>query len=492
MVIVLLISLYTTRVVLHVLGIVDYGVYNVVCGFVLMFSFLNTSMSNGIQRFYNYEYGKNGESGANKVYCTSIYSQAFLAITIVVLIEIVGIWYLHNKMVIPIERKLAADWIFQFSIIMFIIGVMQAPYMAAVIAHERLDFLAVVSVLEAVIKLGAVYLLTIVPIDKLIAYGIATTTLSTFVAVLYYIYCKINFKEIKFQKGLDITMFKQMVSFSGWNLFGAFSNMMRGQGINLILNLFYGPVVNAARGVAMQVNTGVTGLVTSILTPVRPQVVQSYARGEMERVFNLTYTISKFSIYFLLFLSLPLCMELEFILKLWLDESIPQHTQAFIVIVLLTSGILIPMSAQATLVHSSGNMRAYQVIGSIVKIFSVPIAFVMMKYGYEPEWALIMVFIFDAIGLVVGMFIIRNIMPFSITEYSKKVFLPVIPIAAISYGASLLVHTVVENGITRFVLVILTSSLVMLVSIYSIGMSRNEKKLVTDMIVSKIRKQSKR
>lgn len=489
MVIVLLISLYTTRVVLQILGVVDYGVYNVVCGFVLMFSFLNTSMSNGIQRFFNFEYGRNGETGANKVYCTSIYIQVLLALILVVIVEIVGVWYLHNKMVIPNDRMMAAEWIFQFAIFTFVIGIMQAPYMAAVIAHERMDFYAVISVLEAVLKLGVVFLLSSIRSDKLITYGVLTTAVCLFVAASYYIYCKCNFKEIKFQRGFDGNMFKQMLGFSGWNMFGSFSNMMRDQGINLILNFFFGPVVNAARGVAMQVNSGVTGLVQSILTPVRPQVVQSFARGEMNRVMNLTYTISKFSLIFLLVLSLPLCLEIDLVLKIWLGENVPMHTQAFIIIILLTSVILIPMSSQATLVHASGNMKKYQVYGSIVKILSIPIAFIMMKMGYAPEWALIMVLLFDALGLLVGMFIIRTLMPFSIIEYTRKVFFPVIPIALITFVSCLLVHISISNNIIRFFVVIVVSSLTCGIITYLIGLTRDEKYLISQLINSKISKQ---
>ena len=488
MVIVLLISLYTTRVVLQVLGVVDYGVYNVVCGFVLMFSFLKTSMGNGIQRFFNFEYGKNGEAGANKVYCTSIYIQALLAFLIVIIVELVGLWYLHNKMVIPDDRMVAAEWIFQFAIIMFVIGIMQAPFMAAVIAHERLDFYAIVSVLETVLKLALVFMLTFIHVDKLITYGAMSTIVSLFVAVSYYVYCKRNFKEIEFRRGLDKNMFKQMLGFSGWNLFGSFSNMMRDQGINLILNFFFGPVVNAARGVAMQVNSGVTGLATSIIIPVRPQVIQSYAKGEMKRVLNLTYTISKFCIFFLLMLSLPLCIELDFVLRIWLGNNIPQHTQAFIIIILLTSAVLIPMGALATLVHASGNMRAYQVIGSIVKIISVPVAFMLMRYGYSSEWALIMVLLFDTIGLVVGMVIIRGIMPFSVLEYCKIVFLPVIPIGVISFGAAFFIHTIITNEIARFLGVVMTSTIVMTFAIYIIGMTKTERQSVFVLIASKVKK----
>jgi len=194
MVIVLLISLYTTRVVLSILGVVDYGVYNVVCGFIAMFAFLNTSMSNGIQRFFNYEYGKSGEDGANKVYCTSLYIQALLALIVVITVELFGLWYLHNKMVIPDDRLIAAEWIFQLAMITFVLGIMQAPFAAAVTAHEKFDFYAVVSVLDAVLKLVIVYLIRTIPADQLVVYGILTTCVALINIFLYYFYCKSKFK----------------------------------------------------------------------------------------------------------------------------------------------------------------------------------------------------------------------------------------------------------------------------------------------------------
>lgn len=490
MVITLLISLYTTRVILQVLGEVDYGVYNVVCGFVLMFSFLNSSMSNGIQRFFNIEYGKNGEAGANRVYCTSLYIQTLLALIAVVIVEAVGLWYLHNKMVIPEERIVAAEWIFQLSIIMFVIGIMQAPYMAAVIAHERMDFYAVVNVIETVLKLGVVFLLKTINADKLITYGILTTLVCFLIWASYYTYCKRNFNEITFHKCLDKSIFRQMLGFSGWNLFGSFSNMMRDQGINMILNFFFGPSVNAARGVAMQVNSGVYGLVLSILTPVRPQVLQSYAKGDNDRVMNLTYTISKFSLYFLLLLAMPLCVEIDFILRIWLGDNIPQHTQAFVIIILLTSAILIPTSTQATLVHATGKMRTYQVIGGIAKVLSVPIAFVMLKMGYAPEWALIMVLLFDFIGMIVGMFIIRTLMPFRVCKYVKKVFFPIIPVATFAFLSSWMTHSFIGNEILRFLLVTLVSTLVISLMIYLVGMTKDEKTLMVQLANSKILRNS--
>lgn len=488
MVIVLIISLYTTRAVLKALGVIDYGVYNVVCGFVSMFAFLNTSMSNGIQRFFNFEYGKNGEQGANKVYISALIIQGLLCLIVFVLSETFGLWYLHNKMIIPSERMVASEWIFQFSIMNFLLIIMQVPYTAAVMAHEKMDFYAFVSILDVVLKLALVLALPFFPIDLLLVYGSFLTIISGVNFVLYYTYCKRKFSEIKINRDCMPTknMFKSMLGFSGWNVFGSFSNMMRDQGVNLILNLFFGPVVNAARGVAVQVNSAVMGLVKSMLTPVRPQVVQSYARGDMERVMNLTYTISKFSVFFLLLLSVPLIVEIDFVLKLWLGNNVPPHTSSFVAIILATNLILVPMSAQAALVHASGNMRNYQVIGSIVKFLSVPIAFFLLKFGMEPEWAFIMVLLFDAIGLVVGMIIIKGIMPFNITEYVVKVFIPILVVIVPVVGLSLCVHQLVKNEIVRFVLVCLSSTCAFALFVYFLGMTRPERNLAVKMIKEKI------
>ena len=488
MVLVLILSLYTTRAVLGVLGVEDYGVYNVVCGFVAMFAFLNTAMSHGIQRFFNYEYGRNGTKGANRVYVTALIIQILLGIIVVALTEIFGLWYLHNKMVIPEGRLFASEWIFQFSVISFLVVIMEVPYTAAVMAHEKMDFYAILSILDAVFRLIIALIIPFFGIDKLILYGLALLMMRILILLIDFIYCKRKFEEIVIPKRIVFhkELFLSMLGFSGWNLFGAFSNMLRDQGINLILNFFFGPIVNAARGVAMQVNGGVNGLVSSILTPVRPQVVQSYARGEIDRVMNLTYSISKFSLFFLLIICLPLCLEIDFVLKVWLGDNIPQHTQAFIVIILLTNAILVPMSSQAALVHASGKMRNYQVIGGTVKVLSVPISYVMLKMGYGPEWALIMVLLFDAVGLVVGMFIIRTIMPFNIKQYTLKVFVPVIPVVLLPLVASWLVHILVQNDIIRFMTVLIVSSLFCVLAMYVIGMTKAEKTLIRQLVVRKI------
>ena len=486
MVFVMCISLYTSRVILQTLGVEDYGVYNVVCGFVSMFTFLNTSMSNGIQRFFNFELGKNGSDGANRVYVTSLLIQLLLGVVIIILVESFGLWYLHSKMVIPESRMDAAEWIFQLSMVGFLLVIFQVPYTAAVMAHEKMDFYAIVSILDAILKLILVILLPYVGYDKLITYGVFTLLLHLFDFLCYFIYCKKKFVEITLyhreEKKINKSLFGSMLGFSGWNIFGSFSNMMRDQGVNLIMNLFYGPVVNAARGVAMQVNSAITNLVSSILTPVRPQVIQSYARNELDRSMRLTFSISKFSLCFLMLLALPICIKIDYILHLWLGEVVPEHSQMFCIIILATSAILIPMGALATLVHASGKMVKYQLIGSAVKILSVPIAYFMMKAGYSPEWALIAVLVFDGIGFVVGMLIIKTLMPFSIRNYMVSVILPLLPVFLLSLLVDISFSRFISNDLIGLLLILIVGTIVSLLLFYFMAVSRDEKNLLNGMV----------
>ena len=478
MVIVLGISLYTTRLVLKILGVEDYGVYNVVCGFVAMFAFLNTSMSNGIQRFYNYEYGKNGIEGANKVYCTSLIIQLILAIIVVLLTEAIGLWYLYNKMVIPEGRMIAAEWVFHTSVLSFFFVIIQAPYTAAVMAHERMGFYAVVNVADAILKLLTLFLIPLFRGDQLVFFGFIQLSITIFNFVLYYLYAKKHLDEIRFHLIKEKSLLRSMLGFSGWNLFGSFSGVMKEQGINLVLNYFSGPIVNAARGVAAQVNSGVLNFISNILTPVRPQVIQSYASGNYSRSINLTLTISKFSIVCLFMLSLPICLEVDFILRLWLGSNIPDHSHSFIVLVLLISLIQVPMGALATLVHASGKMRKYQLYASAVKLLCVPAAFFFMALGYAPEWSLVMVLIFDFVGLIVGMIIIESIMPFKILSYIKSVIIPLLPVTILSFIVTILSQKLLSEGVLRLIIVILVAFASVSFFFYIIGVSKSERKFI--------------
>ena len=466
MIVVLAISLYTTRVVLHTLGVVDYGVYNVVCGFVLLFGFLNTSMSNGIQRFYNYEYGQRGEQGAQRVYCTSIVIQLLLAIIVVILVEFFGLWYLHNKMVIPSERMIAAEWIFQFAIISFVLGIIQAPYAAAVTAHERFDFYAIVSVIEAVLKLVIVFLLNIILLDKLVIYGMLVTIVGVIIFLIYYVYCKRCFNELSFRwSSFNRALFKDMIGFSGWNLFGSLSGVMEVQGINLVLNFFFGPIVNAARGIATQVNAGVLSFVSNITTPVRPQVTQSYARGEVQRTIALTYSVSKMSSAIILMLAIPASIEIDYILHLWLGNSIPEHAATFTVLVLITQLVNSLNAAISNVVHATGIMREYQLWCSIVRLLSIPVSLIVLKVYSTPELALISVLI-----------------PISLRGYIREVAWPVLFALIIGIGVVYLPHYFLSEGFVRLVLVCIISLVVVSLTFFYFVFNENERMLSVQLL----------
>lgn len=488
MVIVLAITLYTTRAVLKVLGVEDYGVYNVVCGFVSMFAFLNTSMSNGIQRFFNYELGKNGVEGANRVYCTALHIQLVLTIIIVALTESVGLWYLHNKMVIPEGRELAAEWIFQFSVFSFLFIIMQAPFTAAVMAHEKMDFYAIVNVLDVLLKLGIVLILPLFSLDKLVLYGALYSLISILNFGAYYLYCKKNFSEIRYHRMHDNQLFKSMLGFSGWNLFGSFSGVMKEHGINLVINFFFGPVVNAARGVANQVNGGLQSFVTNITMPVRPQVVQSYAQGNLSRAMHLTYSISKLSCCFLLMMAIPISFEIDYVLRLWLGANVPEHAGFFTIIILFTSLINNLNSATSGVVHATGIMKDYQLWGSLISICSVPISFFLLKVYPIPELALLTVLICSALGHLVCLFVVKKLVRMSVTEYFKEVVWPIVFVLIISVVITYPVHHFMNSGFLRLCVVTLVSVITVGLALYYLALNANERALFSQMIMSLVGK----
>lgn len=345
MLLVLFVNLYITRAVLGSLGVVDYGIYNVVAGFVSMFAFINTSMSIGIQRFYNYEKGKGNERSSNEVYNSALIIQFLIGILTLVLLESVGIWYVNHIMIVPIERLFATNCVYQFSILSLFFVIMQVPYSAAIMANERMDFFALVSIFDVLCKLGIVLAIPIVPFDSLIFYGTFTALVSLIDLICYFCYIKKQFKGLYLDIRCGKKYFKQMLCFSFWNLFDMFAFTMKGQGLNVLLNGFFGPVVNAARGVAAQIMSAIQGFSSNIVTAFRPQLIESYAQGDYQRTNNLMFSMSKISYGLLYILSLPVILELDFILSLWLGGNVPNYT------IIFTRLVLVDMLINLSLIH---------------------------------------------------------------------------------------------------------------------------------------------
>lgn len=482
MVLVLLISFYTTRVLLKILGVEDYGVYNVVCGFVSMFAFLNTSLSNGLQRFHNFELERNGIEAAKKVFNNGIIIQTILSVILVLIVEFVGIWYIDNKMVLPEGRLFAAHCIFQFSLLSLVITILQAPFVAAVMAHERLDFYAILTVIDSILKLVIVIVLPYLSGDSLIWYGLLWCLVSALNIFAYSIYSRINFDEVRLRISIDKPLLKSMLGFSGWNIFGTFSNIVREEGINLILNLFCGPVVNAARGVANQINGGVQSFVQNITTPARPQVIQSYARGDYNRTTNLTFTISKLSCFFITLLALPICYEIDTILKIWLGDNIPEHTAAFVILIIMCSYQGNLNAATSTIVHATGNMKNYQLYCSLIKLLSVPIGYFLLSKSFQPEIILLIVFFLDWASHFAGLFTLSKIFNISIRSYIREVIFPIIGTVLLSSLIIFPIHQYIDNDYWRLATVTIASCLVICIFTYFIGLKKNERFLLNQIL----------
>lgn len=488
MILVLVVSLYTTRVVLNALGVVDYGINNVVGGFVSMFAFLNTSMSNGIQRFYNFKLGSEGEGSFTKVYNMALLIQGLLAVIVVVLLETIGLWYLNHKMVIPIERMATAQWIYQFSVISLVLVIMQIPYSASIMAHERMDYYAYVSIIEVVLKLAFALWLPYVKQDKLFVYGCYSLGVGVLNFFLYFVYSKHHFKSLKLQKFFHKDLFKDMLSFSGWNIFGTFAYMLKNQGLNVLLNAFFGPIVNAARGVSGMIGTAIQGFQSNIVISFRPQVVQSYAEKNYSRVKSLMYSLSKISYILLYMLSLPVIIELPYILKLWLGDVVPDYTISFTILMLIIMIISSLNTPITQVIHATGKMKKYQLGTSIIICAILPISWLFLKAGGNPMTVYIVSLCMTCINQVVCNLLLKQVFQYELREYLKSVIVPCILVSFVSLVLPLLLHYVMAPSFIKLILVVLFGIVSTMVASYLLALNAYEKDLVIEFIKKYIAK----
>lgn len=485
MVIVMLISLYISRVTLQNLGVEDFGIYNVVCGFVSMFTFLSAAMTSAIQRFYNVEYAKNGSAGANKVFVSSLQSQALLAIIIVVLLESVGLWYIHHKMVIPDDRFFAAKWIFQMSIISMVLSMFQAPFDAAIMAHEKMGFYAFLSILNQVLKLIIVLLLPILPGDRLISYGLLFLLVTFIDIVVSAVYSRTKFQEIRVKFFFEKVIFVDMFIFSGWNILGKFALTMKEQGLNMILNLFFGPVINAARALAFQVTSALNGFVSNISLAVKPQLTQSYAQGARNRTFSLMFANTKIGYIVLFLLALPVCLEIDFILKIWLGADVPEFTNSFIIIVFLITLFNGLQGNISFIIHANGDLKIYSLVTSLVTLSVVPLGYLVLKAGWGPNSVFWVSLVVTALNYIVSVYILNRIIPFSIIDYLRRTIFPLILMSLLSIPIPFSVKLVMGEGWWRLITIMLISMVSTIIFAYFMALDKEERLLINDFIKSK-------
>lgn len=482
MVFVLFVSLYTSRVFLNVLGVEDYGISNVVAGFVSMFSFLNTSLANAIQRFYNAELGKNGSKGITKVYNTSLVIQGIIALFVVALLESVGLWYLYEKMVIPSDRFEVAFWLYQFSTISAAVVIMQSPFTAAVMAYERMNTYAVISILEVILKLGFALALPYISIDRLLMYGAFYMALSILTFLSYFIYSKKEFKELHFQRSYKKSMFKDMISFSGWNLCGTFACMIREQGLNMVLNIFFGPIVNAARGVAYQVSGALQGFVSNLSLAAKPQMVQSFATGDSSRTIKLMYTMSKLSFIFLFVLSVPVIFNIDYILHLWLGNVVPDHAANFVILVIITNFMNNLNAPLSNVVYATGKMRNYEVTFSVINLLIIPISFIVLKLGAPAEMAFIVYLVMTVFVQIGCLLVIQTLTKISLSDYFMSLIVPIVIVACITLPLIYIINFYLQQNLIGIVIEYIVITLLSSVLFYYVVLDSTEKIFVNNMI----------
>lgn len=471
------VSLYTSRVVLNALGVEDFGIYNVVGGVVAMFSVLSGSLSAAISRFITYELGKGNQENLNKIFSSAVTIQLGLAGIIILLAETIGIWFLNVKMNIPEVRMEAANWVFQFSILTFAINLISVPYNASIIAHEKMSAFAYISILEAVGKLFIAYLITIAPMDKLIFYAILMCAVALIVRFTYGNYCKRHFCECTYHFIWDKQLLKSMFSFAGWNFIGASSAVLRDQGGNVVINLFCGPAVNAARGIAFQVNNAVNQFVGNFMTALNPQITKSYASGDRGYMMTLIFQGARLSFYMLLLLSLPILVNTHYILALWL-KIVPEHAVLFVQLILifaLSESISQPL---ITAMLATGKIRNYQIIVGGLQMMNLPLSYILLRLGYFPEVVIVIAICISQCCLTARLILLRGMIGLSITKYVRNVYLNIIIVSIIAVILPLISAYYIKESFINFIFISLIAVICTLSSIYFIGCNNQEREFI--------------
>ena len=470
----MLVSLYTSRVILNALDVEDYGIYNVVGGVVTMFSMLSGSLSAAISRFITFELGTGNTEKLKKVFSSSITIQAGIALVIIIIAETLGLWFLNEKMVIPDERMAAANWCFQFSIITFAVSLISVPYNASIIAHEKMSAFAYISIVEALGKLSIAWCISINPIDRLVFYALMVSLLSWIICLIYATYCKRHFEECTYHFIYDHDLLKRMFGFAGWNFIGASSAVLRNQGADIILNLFFGPVVNAARGIAVKVDAVITQFVTNFMMALNPQITKSFAGGDREYMFKLMFKGARYSYYILLLLTLPVILNTHYILVLWL-KLVPEHTVLFVRLILvlaLSESISNPL---ITAMLATGKIRNYQLVVGGLQMMNLPAAYICLYWGAIPESVVIVAIVISQLCLAARLYMLRRMINLKVGQYFMEVYKNVVLVTALAAIIPLILSMKLSEGFFQFLMISIVAMTCTLLVVFYIGCSSSER-----------------
>lgn len=485
MLFIMAVSLYTSRVVLATLGEVDYGVYNVVGGVVVMFNMISVPLSIAVTRFLTFELGRGNVGKLQRVFSTSISIQLIISAVIVLLAETLGVWFLNTKMNIPSDRMWAANCVLQFSVITFIVNLLSVPYNAMIIANERMNIYAYISIVEVSLKLLVVYLLIISPWDKLAFYSVLLFLVALAVQMAYVIYCKRHFKECRWSRHLDRQLLKDMLGFSGWNFIGATSGICRDQGVNIVLNIFCGPIVNAARGIAMQVSNAVNAFVQNFMVALNPQITKSYATGDREYMLSLIFRGSRFSYYLLMVISMPIILNASWILHLWLSE-VPEYTEIFVILILicaLCDSISQPLIAA---MFATGEVRNYQIVVGGIQILNLPVAYLLMKLDFPPQSTLVAALALAICCLLARLVMLRGMIGLSIRSFFVKVIVKALSVTILAGCAPIALAFIMDSSFKTFMVTSTASLICSTFTILYVGCTSGERQFIINQLRLKL------
>lgn len=479
------ISLYTSRVILNTLGVEDYGINNVVGGIVTMFSVLSGSLSASISRFITFELGKGNLQCLKTVFSTGVNIQLGMSLLVVILAEAVGIWFLNTKMNIPVERLNAANWVFQCAILTFVLNLLSVPYNAAIIAHEKMSAFAYISVVEVTLKLIIVYMLTISPFDRLKTYAVLLLLVGAIIRFVYGYYCKRHFEECTYHFVFDKPVLKEMTGFAGWNFLGNGAYMLNTQGVNILMNLYFGVAVNAARGIATQVDAALKQFVNNFTTAVNPQITKSYAQGDLDYMHKLVCRSAKFSAFLMLFFAIPILLETQSILTIWL-KTVPEYAAIFLQLIIISSFVdTVLANSLVTSMFATGNIKRYQIIVTTIGCLVFPFSWIAFQLGFQPEIAYVLYFIIYTVLLGVRLYLLKDMVKLPVMMYVREVLYRVLPVMIICFIIPMMIRFSMQEGWMRLILLCLVSTIVTAVVEYSIGLTKNERKFIVGKINNK-------
>lgn len=485
MLLIMLVSLYTSRVILNVLGIEDYGIYNVVGGVVAMVSFFNSTLSATCQRYFSYELGRGNQEGISALFRLNLTVYLYFILVVLFFAETIGLWFVNRYLVIPQERITAMNWTYQFSILTFIVSSLSIPYNALIISHEQMSVYAYISIIEVLLRLGVVFLLSLCNVDKLILYAILLFLSATCVTLFYYLYCRYKYPESHYSYLWETDKVYEVASYSGWHLIGAISIIVRSQGVNILLNSFFNPVVNGARAIAFQVSVAVDSLTNSFFVAVKPQLYKLYGANDLKQMYELLSRSSKICFFLVAILAYPILMNMEFVLDLWLNQ-VPDYAILFTQLVLINAIIDSVNGPAIASALATGRIKYFEIITGGLMILNLPVSYIFLSFGFAPEITMIVSIVFSLLTIIVRCFILENLIGYKVAYYMLNIFSPLAVVSLLSFAIVHCVSGYIDNVTIHFFVTSILSVLLLSILTFFIALTSFERCAILQFISKKI------